>query len=200
MREKLNESKAAQIGLVAVLVVIAAVFFLKSSGGGEESGEVEETTVTIESGGETLSISAPTPSASAAPTGMGELPTSLPAAAPLPQPFIAAYEADETVALLLVHDGGIDDRYTARALRAVAAVEDVAPIVVPAKQISRYASITVGLDVNQLPALIVMRPKSLSHGVPQASVAYGYQTPQSIHQLIADAAYKGPEGGAYHPG
>jgi len=59
--------------------------------------------------------------------------------------------------------------------------------------------VTVGLDVNQLPALIVMRPKSLSHGVPQASVAYGVQTPQSIYQMIRDASYRGPEGGTYHP-
>ncbi|MBS1885040.1 MAG: hypothetical protein JSS97_19000, partial [Actinobacteria bacterium] len=68
------------------------------------------------------------------------------------------------------------------------------------KQISRYASVTVGLDISQLPALIVMRPKSLSHGVPQATVAYGYQSPQSVYQTIVDASYVGPEGRAYHPG
>lgn len=190
MREKLNESKAAQVGLVALLAVIAAVMFLGKSGGGSSSGgEVEPT---VESS-ETLAVAT-------APTGMGELPTSLPDAGPLPQRFTAAYDADETVALLVVHDGGIDDKYTTLALKAVATVEDVDVIVVPAKQISRYASVTVGLDISQLPALIVMRPKSLSHGVPQATVAYGYQSPQSVYQTIVDASYKGPEGGTYHPG
>lgn len=214
MREKLNESKAAQIGLVAVLVVVAAVLFLKSSGGGEsEGGEAEaETTVTIESGGETLSVSGPTPTATASPSGMGDLPTTLPTAKPLPRRFTAAYEAGKAVALLVVHDGGIDDAYTKLALREAAKVADlarsegwnnVAPlavIVVPAKRISDYAAVTVGLDVNQVPALIVMRPKGLSHGVPQATVSYGVQSPESILTTLVDASYDGPESGTYHPG
>jgi hypothetical protein len=212
VREKLNESKAAQIGLVAVLVVVAAIFFLKSSGGGEEGSEVEETTVTIESGGETLSVSAPTPTAGAAPAGMGEIPTSVPTAKPLPRRFTAAYEAGKTVALLVVHDGGIDDAYTKLALkeaarvaniaagRGLAAVAPVEVIVVPAKQISRYAPVTVGLNVNQLPALIMMRPKALSNGTPQASVLYGYQSPESIIVGLLDASYNGPENRTYHPG
>lgn len=200
MRDKLNESKAAQIGLVAVLVVVAAVFFLKSSGGGEESGEVEETTVTIESGGETLSISAPTPTAGASPTGMGELPTSLPSAKGPPHAFQLAYDSNETVALLIVHNGGIDDVYTKLALKEVARFERVAAFVVPSKKIADYASVTVGLDINQVPALIVLRPKGLSHGTPQASVLYGYQTPESVYRSIQDAVYNGPESGTYHPG
>jgi hypothetical protein len=200
VREKLNESKAAQIGLVAVLVVIAAIFFLKSSGGGEEGGEAEpETTVTIESGGESVSISAPTPT-EGAPTGMGELPTSLPAAKAPPHAFQLAYDSGEPVALLFVHDGGIDDAYTTLALRQVSRVGNVAAFVVPAKKIADYASVTVGLNVNQVPALIVLRPKGLSQGIPQASVAYGYQTPQSVYQQIQDATYSGPENGTYHPG
>jgi len=188
VREKLNESRAAQVGLVAVLAVVVAVLFLAKSGGSSSGGETEPTVEPSEA----LAV--------AAPTGVGELPTSVPQTKPLPPRFTAAYDADRAVVLLVVHDGGIDDRFTKLALRAVAAVEDVTPIVVPAEQISRYASVTIGLNISQLPALIAMRPKSLSHGVPQAIVAYGYQTPQSIHQTIVDATYKGPEGGAYHPG
>jgi hypothetical protein len=192
VREKLNESKAAQIGLVAVLAVIVGVLFLGGKGGGSSSsgGEAE---LTVEPS-ETLAV------ASTTSTGMGELPASVPQTKPLPRRFTDAYDADKTVALLVVHNGGIDDKYTTLALAEVAAFEDVTPIVVPSRQISRYASVTVGLDVNQVPALIVMRPKSLSHGVPQASVAYGVQTPEAIGQMIRDAAYTGPEGGAYHPG
>lgn len=212
MRDKLNESKAAQVGLVAVLVVIAAIFFLKSSGGGEsESVEGEgEVSVTVEAGGESVSISAPV--TGAAPTGMGELPTALPDAKPLPSEFTTAYESGDVVALLIVHDGGIDDAYTKLALKAVAKATNVvrskgwnhvAPIsviVVPAKKISDYAAVTVGLNVNQVPALIVMRPKGLSHGVPQASVLYGAQSPESIVTAFVDASYDGPESGSYHPG
>jgi hypothetical protein len=189
VRDKLNESKAAQVGLVAVLAIVAAILLLGKSGG-SSAGEGE---VAAEPG-ETSAIAAATV------TGMGELPTSVPQNGPLPHRFSAAYDAGETVALLVVHDGGIDDKFTKLALRLVAPVTDATVIVVPAKQISRYASITVGLDVSQLPALIVMRPKSLSHGQPQATVAYGYQTPQSVYQTIIDASYRGPEGGTYHPG
>ena len=192
MREKLNESKAAQVGLLLVLVAVAA-FMLLGKGSSSSGAEVETAEIpTTETTGETAIVAATA-------AGAGELPTSVPAQ-PLPQPFTAAYDADKTVALLVVHDGGIDDKYTKRALQEAATVEDVAVIVVPAKQIYRYASVTVGLDVSQLPALIVVRPKSLSHGVPQATVSYGYQTVDSIGQMLRDAAYKGPEDTTYHPG
>ena len=191
MREKLNESKAAQVGLLLVLVAVAA-FMLLGKGSSSSGAEVETAEIpTTETTGETAIVAATA-------AGAGELPTSVPAQ-PLPQPFTAAYDADKTVVLLVVHDGGIDDAYTTAALKKVASIEDVAAFVVPAKQISRYASVTIGLDVNQLPALIVLRPKQLSQGVPQATVSYGYQTPESIYVSVLDATYKGPEV-AYHPG
>jgi hypothetical protein len=202
MREKLNESKAAQIGLVAVLVVVAAIFFLKSTGGGESESAEEpaETTVTVESGGESVSISAPTSTLEGAQAGMGELPTSLPTAKAPPHAFRLAYASGAPVALLIVHNGGIDDAYTKLALRQVQRVEHVAAFVVPAKKIADYASVTVGLNVNQVPALIVLRPKDLSHGTPQAAVLYGYQTPESVYRAVRDAVYTGPEKDTYHPG
>ena len=73
-----------------------------------------------------------------------------------------------------------------------------AHFVVPAKQIARYAAITLGTEVQQVPALLVMRPQKLSGGVPQASVDYGFQTSQSVAQAVIDAGYKGPEE-TYHP-
>ena len=112
---------------------------------------------------------------------------------PLPQPVAAAYDAGKTVVLLVVHDGGIDDRLVAGAARRSKAMPDVALFVVPAKQIARYAAITLGLDVDRVPALVVMRPAQLSGGAPQARVDYGFQTPQSVVQAVRDAAYHGPE-------
>jgi hypothetical protein len=191
MREKLNESRAAQIGLVAVLVIAVAVIFLKPGGGGGGETAAEAPVVAGETGVPTA--------ATTGGSGMGELPTAVPAVKGPPRAFVAAYDAGDTVALLVVHDGGIDDAYTAAALKKVASIEDVATFVVPAKQISRYASVTIGLDINQLPALIVLRPKQLSGGVPQATVSYGYQTPESIYVSVLDATYKGPEV-TYHPG
>ena len=74
----------------------------------------------------------------------------------------------------------------------------VATFVVPAGEIARYASITQGVDVNRVPALVVVRPKSLDHGMPTASVEYGYQSPESVEQAVVDAGYKGPTLN-YHP-
>ena len=62
---------------------------------------------------------------------------------PLPAPVAAAYDAGKTVVLLVVHDGGIDDRLVAAAsARRLRRVPGVAVFVVPAKQIARYAAIT----------------------------------------------------------
>jgi hypothetical protein len=58
--------------------------------------------------------------------------------------------------------------------------------------------VTVGLDLNRVPAVVVMKPKRLSGGTPQATVDYGFQTPETLVQAVRDAAYDGPEA-TYHP-
>jgi hypothetical protein len=207
MREKLNENPMAQVALIAILAIAAAVMFLKP-GGGEETEEVP-TAATVSVAGTEASASATGATPGEAVEGTVEgameaataeasaLPSTIPAP-PIPRPVAAAYDAGKTVVLLVVHDGGIDDRLVAGTLRGLEGYPDVALFVVPAKQIARYAAITLGTEVQQVPALIVMRPRKLSDGVPQASVSYGFQTPQSLVQAIVDARYKGPEA-TYHP-
>lgn len=206
MREKLNESQAAQVGLVAVLVVIAIVFFLKSSGGEEESAESEAGPTVATVNGETATGATPGEAVEAAVAGLeegaaasasGEVPSSVPAPPP-PQEFTSAYESGQTVVLLVVHDGGIDDKLTSETSGAIEAIANTTLIRVPLQQLPRYASVTVGLDLNRLPALVVMRPKGLSHGVPQATVDYGFQTTETAVQAVRDASYAGPEA-TYHP-
>ena len=103
-------------------------------------------------------------------------PTSIPAP-PLPAPVAAAYDAGKTVVLLVVHDGGIDDALVDAALRSgwrrsrTSRSSSSRPSRSPATRRSRSA-----LDVSQVPALVVMRPKRLSDGIPQATVDYGFQT------------------------
>lgn len=208
MREKLNESSTAQIVVVVVLLV-AVGFMLVTKMGGGESGEeapTTEATVAIAGTDQTGTATGATPgeavegaieAAGAEFSSASELPASLPAP-PLPAPVTAAYRAGKTVVLLIVHDGGIDDRLAMRAVKALAGDGDVAVFVVPAHQISRYAAITVGVDVNRVPALVVMRPRRLSNGTPQASVSYGLQTPPSVVQAVEDASYNGPTV-SYHP-
>lgn len=209
MREKINSDPRFQIGIVVVLVAAAAFMFLKP-GGGEESAEAPtEATVAIAgteasgtatgaTAGEAVegavagAIEAAASEASAAAIA-GTIPPP-----PLPAPVAAAYDADKTVVLLVVDDAGIDDRLVTEAVRGLRAHPEVATFIVPAKQVSRYAAITLGTAVQQVPALLVMRPRKLSGGVPQASVDYGFQTPQSVVQAVVDAGYKGPEA-TYHP-
>jgi hypothetical protein len=69
---------------------------------------------------------------------------------------------------------------------------------VPAHEIARYATISQGVEVNRTPALVVIRPKHLSKGVPSASVQYGFRSPASVEQAVIDAEYKGPTV-EYHP-
>ena len=210
MREKLNENPKAQVGLVVVLILAAAFMFMKSSGGGEEEESAPtEATVAVAGTSAVGTASAATPgeavegAVESAVETAGEAgavsaaPASVPAPPP-PPPVTAAYDAGRTVVLLIVHDGGIDDALVEQASAQLESRSDVALFTVPAAQIARYAAITVGLEVNRVPALVVMRPKRLSNGTPQASVDYGFQTADGIEQAVQDAAYDGREL-TYHP-
>jgi hypothetical protein len=178
MREKLNENPMVQIALVGVLLVVAAVFLLGKMGGGSEEEEggsaaadaaVAAVASELEAGQQPLKLPAP---------GSG------PGAAPAPpRAVVDAVDAGNTVAILFVRDGGIDDKLVTDA------IGNVATFVVPTHQIVRYVSITQGVDLSRVPALVVIRPENLSHGYDPASVQYGFQSAQSVVQAVVDARY-----------
>jgi hypothetical protein len=191
MREKLNENPLAQMAVVGVLLV-AGIFMLTSmgGGGGSEAEAEAEPEAAI-----TTSAPAITPAGETPETGTLAAP---PAAPPPPKAVTAAFDSGKTVVLLIVREGGIEDRMVRTDTAALTALPDVALFVVPARKIASYASITEGVGVNRVPALVVLRPKALSHGVPTASVNYGYQGAQSVVQAVVDARYKGRTL-SYHP-
>jgi hypothetical protein len=194
MREKLNENPMAQVALIGVLLVVAAVFLLGKAGGGseeEEGGEsaagtaaVASAAAELEASGEPIDLPAP-----------GSGPGSPPAP---PRAVVAAHEAGSTVAVLFVRDGGIDDRLVKGAVRRLDASGGVTTFVVPSSELAKYVTIAQGVDLSRVPALVVIRPKSLSHGADAASVHYGFQSSQSIVQAVVDARYRGGTL-AYHP-
>lgn len=200
MREQLNSNPLVQLGVVAVLLVAVAVFLMSSGGGEEEEGaatsEATTSVATAEApaapgesgvaGGESLAsaLSAVSQSAASAP--------------PPPAPVLNAWQANKTIALLFVRDGGIDDRLVKDATASLARFADAAVFTVPAAKISRYAAITEGVGVDRVPALVVVTPKHLKKTVPTASVSYGFQSPQSVAQAVIDAGYKGKTLD-YHP-
>ena len=194
MREKLNENPMAQVAVVGVLLVLAVVFLLgKAGGGSEEEGEGESSAATaavaaveteLEAGSEPAQLPAPG-------SGVGALP-------PPPRPVVDAFEAGQTVAVLFIRDGGIDDRLVVGAIQRLEAIPNVATFVVPSRHLARYVAIAQGVDLNRVPALIVIRPKALSKGYDAASVHYGFQSPESIVQAVVDARYRGGTL-SYHP-
>lgn len=194
MREKLNENPMAQVALVGVLLVAAAIFLFGRMGGGEaeeESGEspaataaVAEVASELEAGEGPLELPPPG-------SGIGSPP-------PPPRPVVSAFDAGNTVVVLFVRDGGIDDRLVSRAVARLGAIGGVSTFVVPSRQLARYVSIAQGVDLNRVPALVVLRPKRLAGEQDSASVDYGFQSAESIVQAVVDARYHGGTL-AYHP-
>jgi len=190
MREKLNENPLAQVALIGLLLVAAGFFVMSSmGGGGEEEAESTATTLTTPEGSATITatVTPPAEAGAAAPS-----PGALAAAAPPPPRAVtAAFAANETVVLLFVRRGGIDDDMVAAASAQLRALPDVSLFVVPAGRIARYASIAGGVDLERVPALVVLKPKRLDKGIPTASVSYGFQSSESVVQAVIDAGYKG---------
>lgn len=195
MREQLNNNPLVQMGAVAALLLVGAIFLLTMMGGGGEEGEAGSGSISSTAPGEGAAPSpgeAPPPEAAAG-AGMPTLATQ-----PLPRPVMDAWNANQTVVLLVVHDGGIDDDLVKLASSRLGGMPAATLFTIPAGEIARYASITQGVGVDRVPALVVLGPKKLNQAVPTASVSYGFRDGDSIEQAVIDAGYKGPTL-EYHP-
>ena len=191
MREQLNSNPLVQLAVVGVLLIGVAVF-LMSGGGGEEEAAAPEATLSTTT---PATVEAGSGSLSSALSAVSDSPLVAP---PPPQPVLDAWEADKTLVLLFIRDGGIDDRLVKSATDQLEGFRDAAIFIVPAAKISRYATIAEGVGVDRVPALVVVTPKSLKRTVPTASVSYGFRSPQSVAQAVIDAGYKGKTLD-YHP-
>jgi hypothetical protein len=203
MREQLNNNPKVQMGAVAFLV-IAAAFFLLTMGGGEKKSEGGEVVATVN--GATATGSTPgeavdsaveslgAPEAGAVPAAPTAVP--VPPIAP-PQRVVDAWRSGETVVLVFVREGGIDDRLVRDSAGVLSRLQNVTTFVVPAKQIARYSGLTSRVGVDRVPAVVVLSPKNIS-GPTTGAVLYGYQEPERITQAVVDAGYEGPTLD-YHP-
>lgn len=194
MREKLNDNPMAQVALVGVLLVVAAVFLLGKMGGGgseEEGGESATSTAAVASAAAELEATGQPPKLPPPDSGPGSPP------AP-PRAVVSAYNAGDTVAILFVRDGGIDDGLVRAALGRLDGISRLATFVVPSHELHRYVSIAQGVELNRVPALVVIRPKGHGHRFDAASVHYGFQSVESVVQAMVDARYRGGTL-PYHP-
>jgi hypothetical protein len=200
MREALNSNPMVQAAVVGVLLLCGVIFFVSSSGGGgseEEAAGTETTAAAVaEAGAPEAGAAAPEAAPAASASSLASLASA--SAPPLPRPVLDAWQANRTLVLLFVRDGGIDDRLVKTATGGLAGFSGASVFVVPARRIARYAAITEGVGVERTPALVVVTPKHLKKTVPTASVLYGYQSAESIRQAVVDAGYKGPTLD-YHP-
>ena len=53
--------------------------------------------------------------------------------------------------------------------------------------------------MSQVPALLIVRPKSVSGSTPEAQVAYGFRDSQTVVQYVHDALYSGKDDLPYSP-
>jgi hypothetical protein len=209
VRKVLNENPLAQMAVFGLLAVIVGFLLLtrmghKSESSATTSGAPNSTSASTGSSSAaattppaTGSTAAPTivPPAGAATGAVGEF-----VAGPgLPAPVVKAYADDKAVVLFVFRHRGVDDAAVRASVERLRGRHDLAVFVTHAAHIARYARITEGVDVNRVPALIVLRPRHVAHGTPTASVSYGFRGPDSVDQAIRNALYKGPSNLPYYP-
>jgi hypothetical protein len=208
VRQAINENPIAQAAVVGLLVIAVAFLLLtrvlNQSSGGEGS---ESATESSAAASPTVPEAAPptaAPSDAAAPSA----PTAPVAGAPggdfvagpgLPESVVKAYDDGQAVVLLVTRKAGIEDKRLKAMVGSARSVGKVAVFTTNARGIARYSRIASGVDVSRVPALVVMRPRKLSDGVPQASVSYGFRGPDSVEQAVRDALYDGKTNLPYYP-
>jgi hypothetical protein len=214
VRKAINENPVVQAALLGGLGILVAFMLLTRMGGGS-SGSSATTpttpTATTSAGSTTPSTASTTPATvtPASPSTAGTVPPSTPAsgtpsgklvAGPgLPKPVANAYADGKAIVLLVFKHSGIDDAELRNEVERLKGDPSLAVFVIHATQIGRFSRIAEGVSVDRVPALIVVKPKSLSHGTPTASVSYGFRSADSVHQAIRDALYKGRTNLPYYP-
>jgi hypothetical protein len=201
VRKAINENPLVQLGLIGLLAIIVGFLLLtRVMSSGSETPAASDSTATATTAEPTAAADpAPAPaSAGAGPTaGAAE---AFAAGPGLPSSIVDAYDAGKTVVVLVVRTEGIDDRALKLTATGLATRPEVKLFVVPAKHIARYSRIASGVDVNRVPALVVISPKKLANGgLPNAAVSYGFRGPASVVQAVKDAGYQGKTNLPYYP-
>jgi hypothetical protein len=206
VRQAINENPIAQAAVIGLLVI--AVAFLLLTRLNQSSGEGSESAT------ESSAAASPTLAQGAAPAeapsdvAVPSAPTAPVAGAPggdfvagpgLPKSVVKAYDDGQAVVLLVTRKAGIEDQRLKAMVGSARSVGKVAVFTTYARGIARYSRIARGVDVSRVPALVVMRPRNLSDGVPQATVSYGFRGPDSVEQAVRDALYDGKSNLPYYP-
>jgi hypothetical protein len=211
MRQAINNNPIAQVAVLGGLALIVAVFFMTSmKKGGSSDSASTASSATAPATSTPPATGSVSPSTGSAPAGSAAVPSAPPATATvspdalvpgpgLPKPVISAWKSGDTVVLLVVRQGGIDDRLVHRSVRLLSGDSSVSVFVTRADSVARYARITQGVALSQAPALVVLRPKRVSGPAPEAQVDYGFRDAQGVVQAVHDAVYPGKDNLPYSP-
>lgn len=221
MRKALNDNPMVQLAVCGVLLVVVGFVFMSSMkrGGETESASEDQeaaAAVALPAGVSSDGAAAPSgaapapdPAAAAAP-GAPSVPAAPPAASVsaealepgpgLPAPVVKAWKSGDAVVLLVAKVSATDDRLVRASVESLSSRDGITVFVARADKVARYSRITQGVGVNRVPALVVVRPRSVSKGVPQAVVSYGFRDSQSVVQAVEDALYSGGDTLPYYPG
>lgn len=219
MRKALNDNPMVQLAVCGVLLVVVGFVFMSSMkrGGAESTSEDQEAAAAValpagvsSDGAAAPSGAAPAPAPTAAAPGAPSVPAAPPAASVsaealepgpgLPAPVVKAWKSGDAVVLLVAKVSATDDRLVRASVESLSSRDGISVFVARADKVARYSRITQGVGVNRVPALVVVRPRSVSKGVPQAVVSYGFRDSQSVVQAVEDALYSGGDTLPYYPG
>ena len=209
MREKLNDNPVAQVALLGVLVLVVGFLLLTRMGGSEEPAAPAPTD--DEPSGDPRRHrhgyarrhrrrsghpGDPGHARHGHDAGTRRRGSDFKAGPGLPEPdVVKAYDANKVVVLLVVNNGSVDDDKIKAIAEDLGKRSDTELFIVEAGKIADYSRIAQGVDLQQTPALVVLRPKNLSEGAaqPTATIEYGFRGPDSVNQTVEDALYKGRE-------
>jgi hypothetical protein len=209
MRKALNENPMVQIATIGVLILVVGLFFMMQKKGGSSSESSTATpaatadasgTAAPVAGSSSATGSAPVaaPSSSVSVTSGTVTPDALIPGPGLPKRVVDAWQGGDAIVLLIVRGGGIDDRLVRESVQSLSE-PSTSVFVAHAGDVARYSRITQGVGVTRAPALVVVRPQSVSGSVPQAQVSYGFRNSESVVQAVHDALYKGRDNLPYSP-
>jgi len=200
VRRALNDNPIVQVVMLGALGIVVAFLFMTRVMGQEEPGGAAtsaDATATAPPAPEaTAATQVPAAPETGAVPGTAPAPAAgeFKAGAGLPESVVSAHESGDVVVLLVVNRKAAEDRRLETEVDTLRGRSDTTVFVADAKDVTRYSRIAEGVNLDAVPALVVVEPKRQVEGaLPVATVSYGYRGPESVQQAVRDVLYDGKE-------
>ena len=207
VREAINSNPIVQVALLGGLALLVAVLFMTNMSKDEPAPAEDAATATDATADPAAPVTPTTSTDPVTPAPEAVTPVGSTAFEPskgLPKEVVEAHASGDVVVLLVMQNKGVEDKELERAVRTLEADGGTSVFVSHAKHVAKYSRIAEGVNLDRVPAIVVLHPlkgkapKGEALALPEASVSYGYRGPESVRQTVADALYNG-DVSAYHP-